>query len=118
MLAVFYAIVGILELVALVQAGPALPAPHLGVLAVFSLIAAYGLLTTRKWSVWLVILLFFPQFVFGVVTLNAAVMLNSYTSGSDVTVLMLNAGLTVFVILSFVSFVYVAMKRNSFQRIS
>jgi len=84
----------------------------IGALAVLSLIAAYGLLVVRKWSVWLVIGLFFPQLVFGVSTLYGAI--SPYSLSAEVIPLLLEISLIIFVILSAVSFLYVAAKRNTF----
>jgi uncharacterized membrane protein (DUF2068 family) len=111
LLAVFYAVVGIAQLVILALSNFALVTS--GILAVLSLIAAYGLFTVKKWSVWLVIGLFFPQFVFGVVTLYASIL--RYTTYQEMNLLLLNIALAIFIVLSFVSFVYVAAKRKSFQ---
>jgi len=110
LLAVFYAVVGVAEIVVLVASNFL---PVAGALAVLSLIAAYGLLTVRKWSVWLVICLFFPQLVFGLTSLIASIAL--YALLPEVSVLLLNIALTVFVALSFISFVYVAAKRKTFE---
>jgi uncharacterized membrane protein (DUF2068 family) len=111
LLAVFYAVVGIAQLVILALSNFALVTS--GILAVLSLIAAYGLFTVKKWSVWLVIGLFFPQFVFGAVTLYASIL--RYTTYQEMNLLLLNIALAIFIVLSFVSFVYVAAKRKSFQ---
>jgi len=87
--------------------------PHVGGLAVLSFIAAYGLFRTRKWSVWLVIILFFPQLIFGSVSLYASIVL--YALLPQVGVLLLNIALAVFIVLSFISFAYVAAKRKTFE---
>lgn len=112
LLAVFYSVVGVAQLVilALLNFAPFI----FGVLAVLSFIAAYGLFTVKKWSVWLVIGLFFPQLVFGAVTLYAAFL--QYTAYQDITLLLLNIALAIFIVLIFISFVYVAAKRKSFQQ--
>jgi len=110
LLAIFYVVIGIAEIAVLVMSNFL---PIAGALAVLSLIAAYGLLMTRKWSVWLVIGLFFPQLVFGVVTLYASIL--AYSLYPAVNLLLLDALLISFIVLSFVSFVYVTAKRKSFQ---
>jgi len=111
LLAVFYAVVGALQLVVLALLDVRMV--WIGALAVLSLIAAYGLLKARKWSVWLVIMLFFPQLVFGAVSLYYNILL--YALLPELSLLLLNIGLAVFIVLSFVSFVYVAAKRKTFQ---
>jgi len=112
LLAIFYTIVGVVQIIALALTNFALFTS--GVLAVLSFIAAYGLFTVKKWSVWLVIGLFFPQFVFGVVTLYASIL--SYAIYQETAFMLLNIALAAFIVLSFVSFVYVAAKRKSFQQ--
>ena len=111
LLAIFYIIVGVVQVIVLALANFGLYTS--GVLAVLSFIAAYGLFTVKKWSVWLVIGLFFPQFVFGTVTLYASVL--RYISYQEMTFLLLNIALAVFIVLSFISFAYVAAKRKTFQ---
>jgi len=85
----------------------------IGALAILSLIAAYGLFTTKKWSVWLVISLFFPQVVFGATTLYSSISLYSFPQ--EASLLLLDASLVVFIVLSLVSFLYVAVKRKTFE---
>lgn len=111
LLAVFYAVVGVLQLAMLAIVDVRMF--WIGILAVLSLIAAFGLFTVRKWSVWLVIGLFFPQIVFGASTLYSSVLFYSFSTES--TLLLLDVTLSLFLILSFVSFVYVAAKRKTFQ---
>jgi len=112
LLAVFYTIGGVAQIIVLALTNFAVFTS--GVLAVLSFIAAYGLLTVKKWSVWLVIGLFFPQFVFGVVTLYASIL--RYALFQEASFMLLNIALVTFIVLSFVSFVYVAAKRKSFQQ--
>jgi len=112
LLALFYAVVGAAQIVILATSNfRFFPS---GAFAVLSFITAYGLLTVKKWSVWLVIGLFFPQFVFGVVTLYASIL--EFALYQETVFMLLNIALAVFIVLSFVSFVYVAAKRKSFQQ--
>jgi hypothetical protein len=113
LLAIFYAVLGVAHLVILAVSNFALVTS--GILAVLSLIAAFGLFTVKKWVVWLVIGLFFPQFVFGSLTLYAAYL--QYMAFQEITLVLINIALAVFIILTFVSFVYVAAKRKSFQQV-
>jgi len=108
LLAVFYIIVGIVQIVVLASTNIALFTS--GVLAVLSFIAAYGLFTVKKWSVWLVIALFFPQFVCGVSILWAS--MNQQLSFMVFSI----APAVIIIVLSFISFVYVTVKRKSFQQ--
>lgn len=112
LLAVFYAVTGVAQIVVLALTNfRFFPS---GAFAVLSFVAAYGLFTVKKWSVWLVIALFFPQFVFGAITLYASIL--RYVSYQEAAFMLLNIALATFIVLSFVSFVYVAAKRKNFQQ--
>ena len=111
LLAVSQAVVGILQLAALALWD--IRMVWIGVLAILSLLAAYGLFTVKKWSVWLVITLFFPQMVFGAWTLYGLVSLYSFSF--DMISLLLEVSLGLFIVLSIISFVYVAAKRGTFE---
>jgi len=111
LLAVFHGIVGILQLAALALWDVRMV--WIGALAILSLLAAYGLFTVKKWAVWLVIGLFFPQIVFGTWTLYGLVSLYSFSF--DTISLLLEVSMSIFIVLSLVSFVYVAAKRKSFE---
>jgi len=111
LLAIFYAVVGVLQLATVASLD--IRMAWIGALAILSLIAAYGLFTVKKWSVWLVISLFFPQVVFGATTLYSSISLYSFPQ--EVSLLLLDASLVVFIVLSLVSFLYVAVKRKTFE---
>lgn len=113
LLAVFYAVVGVSQIVVFVLSSYTFMPPHVGALAVLSMTAAYGLLRARKWAVWLVIILFFPQLVFGSISLNATITL--YKLLPDFTVLLMNILLGIFLALTFMSLVYIAARRKTFQ---
>ncbi len=109
LLAVFQIIVGVVHVGVLALSDPRIFTS--AILAVFSFIAAFGLLASKKWAIWLVIALFFPQLAFGAATLNVALV--NYGVSLDSTYLLLGAGFVVFIIVSFIAFAYVAAKRNS-----
>ena len=110
LLAVFYAVVGILQLATV--AVNDIRMMWIGALAILSLIAAYGLFAARKWAVWLVIGLFFPQAIFGLTTLYGVI---SLYSSAELIPLLMEISLGAFLVLSLVSFLYVAAKRNTFE---
>ena len=62
----FYGIAGIIFLIMLPLSG--FP-PHVGLIGITSIFAAYGLLIQRKWANWLVAALFFVATVFSLYTL-------------------------------------------------
>jgi hypothetical protein len=113
LLAVFYSVVGVLQMVVFLLSNYPFMPPHVGALAFLTMIAAYGLLRAKKWAVWLVIILFFPELVFGSISLNAGITL--YRLVQEFNVLLINVILGVFLVLTFISFVYVAAKRKTFQ---
>ena len=110
LLAVFYAVVGILQLATV--AVNDIRMMWIGALAILSLIAAYGLFAARKWAVWLVIGLFFPQAIFGLTTLYGVI---SLYSSAELIPLLMEVSLGAFLVLSLISFLYVAAKRNTFE---
>ena len=111
LLAVFYAVVGILQLATLAVVD--IRMMWIGALAILSLIAAYGLFTARRWAVWLVIGLFFPQAVFAVFSLYGVISL--YSLSAELIPLLMEVSLGAFLVLSLVSFIYVAAKRETFE---
>jgi hypothetical protein len=62
----FFGIAGIIFLIMLPLSG--FP-PHIGLIGITSLIAAYGLLMQRKWANWIVTALFFVATTFSLFTL-------------------------------------------------
>ena len=111
LLAVFQIAVGAAHIVVLALSNLAIFTS--GILAVLCFIAAYGLLTSQKWSPWLIIALFFPQLAFGATTLYASVL--NYSDYQESAFMMLGVALGAFIILSFITFVYTAAKRKTFQ---
>jgi hypothetical protein len=99
---VFYLVVGIIFLVLLPLAS--FP-PHIGVIGIFSVIAAYGVFRKRNWTIWFVIILFL------VATTFSACMLYYYLQTDYVwSVVMI-----VYLILTWVFTAYVASKRRSLE---
>jgi len=96
----FYAVAGILFLAALPTAN--FP-PQLAVIGMFSLAAAYGILRKRSWAFWLVIILFFTSTTF-------AAYMAYYVAAND---LLLGVGMIAYLLLTWVSTVYVAVQRKS-----
>jgi uncharacterized membrane protein (DUF2068 family) len=113
LLAVFYVVVGISEIVVLAFSNSTLMPPDIGALAILNLIAAYGLFKTKRWSVWLVIAIFFPQLTFAAITLYASY--TFYALHPETSLILLNVALALLIVLSFISLVYVAAKRKTFQ---
>jgi uncharacterized membrane protein (DUF2068 family) len=111
LIAVFYLVVGAAEVAVLAISNFGLVTA--GALAILSFIAAYGLLRVRKWAVWFVIALFFPQVVFGASTLYGSTM--AYLLYQETAFILLDALMIIFIFLSLISFVYMAAKRKTFE---
>ena len=111
LLAIFYTVAGVANTYLLALSNfTFMPA---GAFAVLSFIAAYGLFTTKKWAVWIVIILFFPAATFSAATLYFSVRFSTFYP--SVEILLFHLAFLFYVILSFISFVYVAAKRKTFQ---
>jgi uncharacterized membrane protein (DUF2068 family) len=111
LVSLFYAVVGVVLAFILVLASFRIF--HVGVLAVLNLILAYGLFKMRKWSVKLLVALFLPQVVFGVFTLYQSITMQTLSSTWETAAF--NLSLIVYMVLCFISLVYVAAKRKEFK---
>jgi hypothetical protein len=105
---IFYAVAGIALLFVFIIYN--LWPPHLGVIGVLSLIAAYGVFRMEKWAVWLVIALFFLGTTFGAITLYDSIILQTFEEA-----LLFNAALIAYLIMTIVASIYVAAKRKNFE---
>lgn len=95
---IFYAIVGVAFFAVLPMAN--FP-PHIGIIAILSIITAYGLFQKRVWALWLVIMLFFIATTFSAYTL--------YYSWEN---LMLSISVIAYLVLTWVFTVYTATRRR------
>lgn len=107
---VFFVITGIVQLVILAISA----IPPIGVLAISCLIAAYGLIKMRRWAVWLVMILLFPEITFATTTLYASIM-QQQAFFPNLERLLLHLMLVIYVAAAFVASVYVLAKRQDFQ---
>jgi hypothetical protein len=82
----FYAVTGILLLVALPLSDFA---PHLALLGILSLIVAYSLFMKKFWTRWLIAVLFVAASVFAIFTLYSAGFSNLLVALSEVGYLLL-----------------------------
>lgn len=86
---------------------------HVAVLAVLNLMSAYGLFRMKTWSAKLIAALFLPQIVFGIITLYLSFTMWTLPSTWEITVF--NISLIIYVVLCFISFVYVIAKRRKIE---
>ena len=107
---IFYVIAGIIQLVILAISA----IPPIGVLAISCLITAYGLIKMRKWAVWLVMILFFPEITFATTALYASIM-QQQAFFPDLGWLLFHLMLVIYVIAILVASVYVLAKRQDFH---
>jgi hypothetical protein len=91
----FYGIVGIILLIMLPLSG--FP-PHIGLLGITSIFAAYGLLFQRKWATWLVAALFFVATTFSLFTLYYIIATDAVASASMIAYAVLTWIFTIIVI--------------------
>ena len=107
LVSIFHAVVGVVLAIVLVLASFRLF--HVGILAFFNLMLAYGLFKMKKWSVKLLAALFLPQVVFGGILLYSFAIW-TFPSAWETTVF--NLSLIIYIILCFVSLFYAAAKRK------
>lgn len=100
---VFYVIVGIIFLGLLPFTG--FP-PHVGIMGIFSLTAAYGLVQKRNWAIWIIVILFFAGTTFSVYMLN-------YYLFRDY---LLGIGIMAYLILTWIFTAYTVAKRRTLEK--
>ncbi len=83
---------------------------HILLLGILSLITAYGFFRMKKWSVPLVIGLFFIGLTFGAITLNTSVTLQTFGGA-----LPFHIALIAYMIILFIAFIYTVAKRENFN---
>ena len=83
---------------------------HVGLVAILSLLAAFGLIRLNRWSLWFVIGLFFIVTTYGAIMLSMVA--SSYGGGSDILAI---AAWVAYLILTWVATVYVAAKRKNLR---
>lgn len=108
---VFYAVAGGAEALLLVFSNFTLP--HVAFLAVLNLTTAYGLLRTRRWSVWLATILFFPATTFGATVLYVSVVQKTFYPSLEA--FLFHLLLVAYLIMTIAGFAYVVAKRRDFQ---
>jgi len=105
----FYSAVGIIQVGYWAIENFAAP-PHIGALGILSLITAYGFLKMKKWSVPLVIVLFFTGITFAAITLSTSVALQTFGGAP-----LLHTALITYIIILLIAFIYTVAKREDFN---
>ena len=107
---IFYVIAGIVQLVIVAISA----VPPVGVLAVLCLIAAYGLIKMRRWAVWLVMMLLFPEITLAAMPLYASIT-QQQALFPNLEWSLLQLTLVIYAIAILVASIYVLVKRQDFH---
>ncbi len=109
LISIFYIAVGIAEVGYFAMESFAAPL-HILVLGILSLITAYSLFTMKKWSVPLVVGLFFVGITFGATTLSNSIALQTFGGA-----MLFHIALIAYMILLLIASVYTFGKRENFN---
>lgn len=108
---VFYLVAGIGNIIILVMNN--FNPPHVALVALLSLISAIGIYRLEKWSLWLVVALFF------IVTTYGSFMLNFYLEENPINLGSVNWAVvlmwTIYLLLTWVATIYVVAKRRDLK---
>jgi uncharacterized membrane protein (DUF2068 family) len=108
---IFYIIAAVGYLYILAASGLAMV--HTALIAILSLITAYGLYRMEKWSLWLVVVLFFIGNTFGFVTLYFSIAGNGFAGSVDT--LLLNLALIGYLIMTWLATIYIGARRDKLK---
>jgi len=109
--ALFYFIVGVVNF--LIMGIYGLDLSHVALVAVLSLITAFGLYRLQKWSLWFVVGLFFIATTYGAFTLN--VFLRNYSTNPELSGLLAILPWIIYLVLTWIATAYVAAKRKNLK---
>ncbi|UCH31736.1 MAG: hypothetical protein JSV05_09665 [Candidatus Bathyarchaeota archaeon] len=107
----FYLVAGILNLAVLGIYG--LDLLHVALIAVLSLITSFGLYGLQRWSLWLVIGLFFITTTYGAFMLNA--ILTDYTSPPGISTSIAILAIIFYLIFTWIATIYIASNRKDLR---
>jgi len=108
---IFYIIAAIGNLYILAANGFAMVQTAL--IAILSLITAYGLYRMEKWSLWPVVVLFFIGNTFGFVTLYYSIAGSGFAGSVDT--LLLNLALIGYLIMTWLATIYIGARRDKLK---
>jgi hypothetical protein len=86
---------------------------HTAIIAILSLITAYGLYRMEKWSLWLVVVLFFVGNTFGFVSLYFSIVGNGFANSTDA--FLLNLALIGYIIMTWLATIYIGAKKDKLK---
>jgi len=105
---IFYIVVGIAEVGYFAIENFAAP-PHIPVLGILSLITAYSLFKMKRWSLPLIVGLFFTGITFAATTLYTSVMVQTFEGA-----LLFHTALIAYMIILLIVSGYIVVKRENF----
>jgi hypothetical protein len=106
---IFYIAVGIAEVAYFAIENFAAP-PHIPVLGILSLITAYSLFKMKRWSVPLVVGLFFTGITFGATTLANSIAVQTFGGA-----LLFHTALLAYMVILLIASGYIVVKRENFS---
>lgn len=109
--AIFYLIAGIVNFVVLGVYGLGLF--HVALVAVLSLVVAFGLYRLQSWSLWFVVALFFIATTYGAFMLNVS--MKSYAVNPDPNSFLVILVWIIYLALTWIATTYVAAKRKNLK---
>jgi len=83
------------------------------IIAILSLITAYGLYRMERWSLWLIVILFFIGNTFGFVTLYNDIAENGFAG--SINTLLLNLALIGYLIMTWLATIYIGARRDKLK---
>jgi len=86
---------------------------HVALVAVLSLFAAFGLIRLQRWSLWIVVGLFFIATTYGTIMLSIS--LGSYGASQEIGNMLTVLAWIVYLLLTWVATIYVAAKRKNLK---
>lgn len=107
-LSTFYVVVGVAKVFVLAMSNFTLF--HIGVLGLLNLFTAYALFRMKRWSVLLVIALFFLGITFGATTLYNSIVLQTFEGA-----LLFHVALIAYLLVTLIASIYVVAKREKIQ---
>ncbi|UCB59720.1 MAG: hypothetical protein JSW72_06210 [Candidatus Bathyarchaeota archaeon] len=109
--ALFYSVIGIVNFIIVGIYGLGLF--HVGLVAVLSLFTAFGLYRLQKWSLWLVVGLFFIGTTYGAFMLNA--LLSSSMANTNLGQLLAVVAWLIYILLTWIATMYVVARRANLE---
>ncbi len=86
---------------------------HIGLIAILSFVAAFGLYQQQSWVLWPIFALFFISTVYSVLMINA--FLGNYQVNPHAGIILGVVAYSVYLVLTWIGTAYIGVKRNDFN---